>query len=144
MCGNFGTDCTSVLCFAVRFIFSSHLQFLSTSAKIELRATVEPQGARSVPRIRRIAAIHEASAFCIPWNRIAAKPRLLRIRNFVRSGPPVVWDGLARFREPAPLRSDQPPAALREKRREYVPVNHGSLLIPRSGFLPCSNNITGW
>lgn len=29
-------------------------------------------GSRSVPQIRRIAATHEASAFCLPWNRIAA------------------------------------------------------------------------
>lgn len=98
-----------------KIVFSSHLQLLSTSAKIELRATVEPQGARSVPRIRRIAATHEASAFCLPWNRIAAKLRPLRLRHFVRSGPRLSGTGSARFRKPTPSRSDQPPAATKRK-----------------------------
>lgn len=124
------TDCTSVLCFAVKLFFPSHLQLLSTSAKIELRATVEPQGARSVPQMWRIAATHEASAFCLPWNRTAASLRPLHPRHFVRPGPRLSGTGSARFWELTPIRSDQPPAVLREQCRIYWPVNHGSLLRP--------------
>lgn len=82
-----------------KIIFSSHLQLLSTSAKIELRATVEPQGARSVPQMWRIAATHEASAFCLPWNRTE--------KTAGRMGP----------------------------------VNHGSLLRPRRGSIPCNRTV---
>lgn len=91
------------------------LQLLSTSAKIELRATVEPQGARSVPQIRRIAATHEASAFCLPWNRIAA----------IASAPsaalctawsPIVGYGVGKVPGADALRSDQPPPLAKENR----------------------------
>lgn len=98
-----------------KIIFSSHLQLLSTSAKIELRATVEPQGARSVPQIRRIAATHEESAFFLPWNRIAA----------IASAPsaalctawsPIVGYGVGKVPGADALRSDQPPPLAKENR----------------------------
>lgn len=63
----------------------------------------------------RIAATHEESAFFLPWNRIAAKPHPLHLRHFVRLGPRLSGTGSARFREPTPLRSDQPPAATKRK-----------------------------
>lgn len=66
--------------------------------------------------MRRIAATHEASAFCLPWNRIAAKPRPLSLRHFVRPGPRLSGPGSARFREPTPSRSDQPPPLAKENR----------------------------
>lgn len=69
--------------------------------------------------MRRIAATHEASAFCLPWNRIAAKPRPLHLRNFVRPGPRLSGTGSARFLEPTPLRSDQPPP---QKAKTWVQV----------------------
>ena len=106
-----------------------------------MRATVEPQGTRSVPQIRRIAATHEASAFFLPWSRIAAKPRP-SVRGTLYSLVPA-----SRVRDRQGSGSRRPCGPINRRRwqkrigRIYMPVNHGSLLRPRRGFLPCNRTV---